>query len=65
MEAIELAEERIAHAFADPFVVNGEPCALGASVGRAVWPDDADEIEALMRRADAEMYRSKRSARAV
>jgi diguanylate cyclase (GGDEF)-like protein len=63
MDAVDLAEQRVIEAFDAPFVVNGEPHSLGASVGRAVWPDDADEIEALMRHADAEMYRAKRSAR--
>ena len=38
---------------------------LGASLGRAVWPEDAAEIEALMRHADSEMYRAKRAARAA
>jgi diguanylate cyclase (GGDEF)-like protein len=63
MAAVDLAEERVAAAFYEPFMVIGESHSLGASVGRAVWPDDAGEIEALMRHADAEMYRAKRAAR--
>ena len=51
-------------AFETPFLVGGEPLELRASVGRAVWPEDADELEALMRHADAAMYRAKRAARA-
>jgi diguanylate cyclase (GGDEF)-like protein len=57
----DVAVERVQHAFDDPFLVAGELLPLSASVGRAVWPDDAVEIEALMRHADAEMYRAKRS----
>jgi diguanylate cyclase (GGDEF)-like protein len=60
---VDAAAERVLRAFEAPFVVGGEPLTLGASVGRAVWPDDAAEIEALMRHADAEMYRAKRAAR--
>jgi diguanylate cyclase (GGDEF)-like protein len=60
---VEAAAERVLNAFEEPFVVGGDALTLGASVGRAVWPDDAAEIEALMRHADAEMYRSKRAAR--
>jgi GGDEF domain-containing protein len=50
------------HAFDDPFDVAGELLTLSASVGRALWPEDAVEMEALMRHADAEMYRAKRAA---
>jgi diguanylate cyclase (GGDEF)-like protein len=60
---VDAAAERVQRAFDEPFVVSGVLLTLGASVGRAVWPDDAAETEALMRHADAEMYRAKRAAR--
>ena len=59
---IESAAGRVARAFEEPFVVQGEPLHVGASVGRAIWPDDASEIDALMRHADAAMYQAKRVA---
>jgi diguanylate cyclase (GGDEF)-like protein len=61
---VEAAAERVARSFDEPFEVAGQLISLKASVGRAVWPEDAPEIEALMRHADAEMYREKRAARA-
>ena len=61
-DEVDVAAERVLRAFADPFAVAGAPLALGASVGQAVWPDDAAEVEALMRHADAAMYRAKRAA---
>ncbi len=61
---VEAAAQRVSRAFEEPFLVGDDLLSLGASVGRAVWPDDADEIEALMRHADAAMYRAKRAARA-
>jgi diguanylate cyclase (GGDEF)-like protein len=61
---VEAAAERVMRSFDEPFEVGGERVSLKASVGRAVWPEDAPEIEALMRHADAEMYREKRAARA-
>jgi diguanylate cyclase (GGDEF)-like protein len=61
---VEAAAQRVAHAFEEPFLVGGELLALGASVGRAIWPEDASEVEALMRHADAAMYRAKRATRA-
>jgi predicted signal transduction protein with EAL and GGDEF domain len=33
-----------------------------ASIGRAVFPADADSADALLRRADASMFEAKRSA---
>ena len=60
---VDAAAERVRRAFDEPFLVGDDLLTLGASVGRAVWPDDAAEIEALMRHADAEMYRAKRAAR--
>ena len=60
---VEAAAGRVKSAFDEPFEVGGELLSLGASVGHAVWPEDADEIEALMRHADAAMYRAKRAAR--
>jgi diguanylate cyclase (GGDEF)-like protein len=59
----DVAVERVLHSFDEPFVVGGELLPLSASVGRALWPDDAVEMEALMRHADTEMYRAKRAAR--
>jgi diguanylate cyclase (GGDEF)-like protein len=59
---IDAAVERVAAAFQEPFEVGGEGLSVGASIGRAIWPEDAREIEALMRHADASMYRAKRAA---
>jgi diguanylate cyclase (GGDEF)-like protein len=61
-DEVEAAATRVARSFDKPFVVGGDPLSIGASVGRAIWPEDAREIEALMRHADTEMYRAKRSA---
>ncbi len=60
---IEAAAKRVAAAFEAPFEVGGESLGVGASIGRAIWPEDAGEIEALMKHADAEMYRAKRASR--
>jgi diguanylate cyclase (GGDEF)-like protein len=64
-DEIDVAAERVGQAFEDPLVIEGEAVRVRASVGRAVWPDDADEIEALMRHADAAMYRAKRASAAA
>ena len=62
---VDAAAARVMHAFDEPFHVGDDVLEVRASVGRALWPQDADELEALMRHADAAMYRAKRSARAL
>ena len=52
---------RLQDAFAEPFCVGGRSLAVGASIGRAVWPADVDGVDALLRHADAAMYEVKRS----
>jgi diguanylate cyclase (GGDEF)-like protein/PAS domain S-box-containing protein len=44
-----------------PFMVEGQPVAIGASIGVALWPEHGDEPDALLRRADVAMYVAKRT----
>jgi diguanylate cyclase (GGDEF)-like protein len=46
-----------------PVHAGGQFLAVGATVGVAVAPDDADEAEQLMRRADIALYRAKADCR--
>jgi predicted signal transduction protein with EAL and GGDEF domain len=46
-----------------PFVVEGREVFCSASIGIAVYPSDADNIEDLMKNADAAMYRAKEQGR--
>jgi diguanylate cyclase (GGDEF)-like protein len=54
---------RIAAAVAEPFRIGGRTVAVGVSVGRAVYPLDADDADGLLRTADAAMFQVKRSRR--
>ena len=47
----------------DPILIEGNTIRVGASVGIAVFPEDADDAEALSIAADLRMYASKREAR--
>jgi diguanylate cyclase (GGDEF)-like protein len=62
-DELDAAAERVTLAFDEPFAIAGDDVCIAASVGRATWPEDAAELEALMRHADSEMYRAKRSSR--
>jgi diguanylate cyclase (GGDEF)-like protein len=53
---------RLGDAFADPFMIDGHELQLSASIGRAVFPIDADSADGLLRRADASMFAAKRGA---
>ena len=57
-EAVATAE-RVAEAVGAPIVLPSVTVAVGASIGLAVAPEDAGDAEALLRLADATMFRAK------
>jgi diguanylate cyclase (GGDEF)-like protein len=56
----EIVAERLEGAFKTPLLVCGRELHVGASVGRATFPDEADTAEALLRHADEAMFVAKR-----
>jgi diguanylate cyclase (GGDEF)-like protein len=60
----EEVSDRLAAALTRPFMIDGHQLQLGASIGRAVFPIDADTPDGLLRSADAAMFGVKRSTRA-
>jgi diguanylate cyclase (GGDEF)-like protein len=59
-EDVDALAGRVAAAFAEPFAVAGKGLRLGASIGRATFPEDADAAEGLLRAADEAMFEAKR-----
>ena len=57
----EEVSDRLAAAVMRPFVIDGHQLHLGISIGRAVFPIDADDADGLLRCADAAMFSVKRS----
>jgi diguanylate cyclase (GGDEF)-like protein/PAS domain S-box-containing protein len=51
--------QKIVAALESPLLIDGMEISLGASIGIALYPQDGADLEALIRSADAEMYRSK------
>jgi diguanylate cyclase len=59
----EEVSDRLAAALTRPFMIDGHQLRLGASIGRAVFPIDADTPDGLLRCADAAMFAVKRDTR--
>jgi diguanylate cyclase (GGDEF)-like protein len=64
-EEIEKVSDRIAAAFAEPFVVGDLCLRLGVSIGRSVYPVDAADPDGLLRHADTAMFEVKRAHHAA
>lgn len=54
---------RIIAQCAQPHRVAGQELAMTLSLGIAVYPDDGDDLETLLKNADAAMYQAKQSGR--
>jgi diguanylate cyclase (GGDEF)-like protein/PAS domain S-box-containing protein len=55
--------ERILAALASPFVLDGHRVTATASIGIAIYPEDAVEPAELLKNADVAMYRAKQAGR--
>ncbi len=53
--------QKIIDTLSKPFVVKGHECAIGASIGISLYPNDGDDVETLLSKADTAMYRVKES----
>lgn len=60
-EAAAQVAEKVLAALARPFHVERLAMSLGASIGIVLSPDDGEEFEDLLRKADAAMYCAKRA----
>jgi diguanylate cyclase (GGDEF)-like protein/PAS domain S-box-containing protein len=56
-----LIAEKILHAVDEPFMIDDQPITVQLSIGIAVFPQHADDADALTRRADVAMYAAKRA----
>ena len=55
--------ERLVQSMREPFEISGHKFSLSTSVGAALFPKDATNIDDLLERADAALYVSKRGGR--
>jgi diguanylate cyclase (GGDEF)-like protein len=57
--------ERVLGVFAEPYDIDGLTLHVEASLGLALLPDHADDVTALMKRADVAMYAAKAARRGM
>jgi diguanylate cyclase (GGDEF)-like protein len=51
--------QKILSALQYPFVVKGRELSVGASIGISCFPDDGEDMDSLLKKADAAMYHAK------
>jgi len=55
--------QKITKALSEPFHLKGHACSISASIGISLYPLDGDDVETLVNKADAAMYRVKETGR--
>jgi diguanylate cyclase (GGDEF)-like protein/PAS domain S-box-containing protein len=51
--------EKVIKSLTEPYRVKNHECTLGASIGISIYPQDGEDAETLVSKADTAMYRSK------
>jgi len=51
--------QKILDSFTDPLSINGHNIHLSTSIGIAIYPEDAEDLETLIKKSDAAMYYAK------
>lgn len=64
-EAITDTAEKVLRELSTPFDIQGHQLSTSASIGIAVYPDDGDDFDTLLKKADTAMYQSKKAGRST
>jgi diguanylate cyclase (GGDEF)-like protein/PAS domain S-box-containing protein len=59
----QVVAEKLLHQLTSHFHLSGQDIHISGSIGIALYPDDADEIQALLKHADSAMYQAKNAGR--
>ncbi|MCJ8337201.1 MAG: EAL domain-containing protein [Pseudomonadales bacterium] len=60
---VEHVVSRIHRELSEPYILEGQESFISASIGIAIFPDDGDTTEILLRKADNAMYKAKDKGR--
>jgi diguanylate cyclase (GGDEF)-like protein/PAS domain S-box-containing protein len=62
-DAVAAAASKILDAMSLPFIIDGHELAVSISAGIAVYPDDGNDFDTLLKKADTAMYHAKEAGR--
>ena len=54
---------KIIETLAVPFTIKGNDVQIGASIGVSIYPDNGDDTEILLKKADDAMYLAKKEGK--
>jgi diguanylate cyclase (GGDEF)-like protein len=60
---IDTVAEKLMTALNQPYPLEGQPVVSTPSIGISIYPDDGNQMDDLMKHADAAMYKAKQSGR--
>ncbi|MBA4113023.1 MAG: hypothetical protein C0492_06645 [Verminephrobacter sp.] len=63
LDAVSRVAGKVVQTLSAPFQIEGHELAATLSMGVAVWPDDGQDFDALLQRADTAMYQAKAAGR--
>lgn len=58
-----IGAQKILDALIQPYIISEEKLHIGASIGIAIFPDDGNNVETLLRNSDIAMYHAKEAGR--
>jgi diguanylate cyclase (GGDEF)-like protein len=61
--SIDRVANKIVESIASPFILNGKCCLVSVSIGIALYPDNGETSDQLIKIADAAMYMAKHSGK--
>ncbi|MBF0424444.1 MAG: diguanylate cyclase [Magnetococcales bacterium] len=63
LDGVLLVANKVIQALGQPFIIAGQPCHIGASIGISLYPEHGQGVDALLLKADRAMYAVKKSGR--
>ncbi len=63
IEHVEMIGQRILERIAEPIMLSGNRVCVSSSIGVAIYPEDGEDLDTLLRNADAAMYEVKSQGR--
>ncbi len=63
MGKLTVLAQRLLDSFIEPIVIEQHTLHISVSIGISIWPDDGEDSEALLAKADTAMYQAKKQGR--